>query len=1261
MCCLKVIVFSALIAVVCGERRFPVAFKFGAATASYQVEGAWNVSDKSASIWDTFIHNNASAIVDQSNGDVACDSYHKWREDLNLASELGLDFYRSVSDIAVSGWANPLIVEWFADYARVAYDLFGDRIQSWITINEGMIACEATYSMGSFAPGIYSPGLGSYLCNKNVLLAHAKAWRLYDEEYKSKYGGKVSLTNQIMWAQAYSEEYEDLAELVLQMSAGLYSHAIYSKEGGWPPSVEKYIAEKSAREGYTRSRLPPFTDEEIDLIKGTFDFYAFNYYTGRLVRNPKEGEKIGKWPFYGCIEINALMEPAPEWPPTSSKRFFEYPEGLRRLLSWLKKNYGDVEYRIMENGYASDKRDINDIDRVNYYKTHLEQVYLAITEDNVNVTYYTAWTLLDNFEWVDGYVSKFGLIDVDFTKPDRPRTPRSSAYYYANVISTRSCALIAVVRGERRFPDAFKFGAATASYQVEGAWNVSDKSASVWDTYSHNNPSAIVDHSNGDVACDSYHKWREDLNLASEMGLDFYSCGKKKLRNMAMYRPVFTVTEFPRWSSKKKGPMIPCAEIAAFGECKGFCYLKRGLSEAGLYSHPIYSKEGGWPPSIEKHIAEKSRREGYTRSRLPPFTNEEIDLIKGTFDFYALNYYTSRLVRSPKEGEKIGEWPLLGCEEINALMEPAPEWPPTSSKWLFEYPEGLRRLLSWLKQNYGDVEYRIMENGYASDKRDLNDVDRVNYYKTHLEQVYLAITEDNVNVTCYTAWTLLDNFEWTNGYVSKFGLIDVDFTKPDRPRTPRSSAYYYANVISTRSCALIAVVRGERRFPDAFKFGAATASYQVEGAWNVSDKSASVWDTYSHNNPSAITDHSNGDVACDSYHKWREDLNLASELGLDFYRYDPKLSHRIHFPGYDLEFPRFYIDSGVLCNMHASPRGWANPLIVEWFADYARVAYDLFGDRIKSWITINEGLVTCEAAAGVYSTGFGSYLCNKNVLLAHAKAWRLYDEQYKPKYGGKVSMTTIIMWVQAHSEEYEDLAELVLQMSAGLYSHAIYSKEGGWPPSVEKYIAEKSAREGYTRSRLPPFTDEEIDLIKGTFDFYALNYYTSRLVRSPKEGEKIGDWPLYGCEEINALMEPAPEWPPTSSKWLFEYPEGLRRLLSWLKKNYGDVEYRIMENGYASDKRDLNDVDRVHYYKTHLEQVYLAITEDNVNVTCYTAWTLLDNFEWGNGYVSKFGLIDVDFTKPDRPRTPRSSAYYYANVISTRSLPDDDLKTNPEP
>ncbi|CAK1543621.1 unnamed protein product [Leptosia nina] len=516
------IVFCALLGGVFAVRRFPDGFKLGAATAAYQVEGSWNVSDKSPSIWDTFTHEHPEAIVDGSNGDIACDSYNKWREDIQLASDFGLHFYRLslswprllpngfsnyISEDGVryynnlidgllekgieplvtlyhwdlpqnlqdlGGWTNPLIAEWFAAYARVAYTLFGDRVKTWITINEGVIVCEATYTLGGFAPGISSPFLGSYMCNKNVLLAHARAWRIYDEEFRPEHHGKVSLTNQILWVQPYSEEYEELADLVMQMVAGLYSHPIYTRRRGMAPhSLEKQIAEKSAREGYKRSKLPAFTKEEIEFIKGTYDFYAVNYYTSRLVRTPKEGEKIGLWPLYGLEELGAVLEVAPEWPGTSSNWFFEYPVGLRRLLSWLKKNYGDLDFRIMENGYASDKRDINDYDRVKYYREHLEQVYLAITEDAVNVTHYTAWTLLDNYEWVDGYVSKFGIVDVDFTDPLRPRTPRASAYFYASVIATNS------PDGDQTLNDLYKLLARTknAIQRVQNAcaryiWNI---------------------------------------------------------------------------------------------------------------------------------------------------------------------------------------------------------------------------------------------------------------------------------------------------------------------------------------------------------------------------------------------------------------------------------------------------------------------------------------------------------------------------------------------------------------------------------------------------------------------------------------------------------------------------------------------------------------------------------------------------------------------------------------------------------------------
>ncbi|KAH9632640.1 hypothetical protein HF086_008467 [Spodoptera exigua] len=175
---------------------------------------------------------------------------------------------------------------------------------------------------------------------------------------------------------------------------------------------------------------------------------------------------------------------------------------------------------------------------------------------------------------------------------------------------------------------------------------------------------------------------------------------------------------------------------------------------------------------------------------------------------------------------------------------------------------------------------------------------------------------------------------------------------------------------------------------------------------------------------------------------------------------------------------------------------------------------------------------------------------------------------------GKVSIANQIIWYEPTSPEHEDLAELARQNVGGRYAHPIYSKEGGWPPTIEKVLEEVSLKRGYPRTQLPPLTEEEIELVKG-----------------------------------------------------------LRKDLVWLKQQYGDLEFMITENG-LSNRGGLDDQDR----------------EDGVNVTAYTAWTLMDNFEWMNGYGVKFGLYEVDFTDPERKRTPRASAHYYASIIRTHSL-----------
>ncbi|XP_063629166.1 myrosinase 1-like [Cydia splendana] len=430
-----------------------------------------------------------------------------------------------------------------------------------------------------------------------------------------------------------------------------------------------------------------------------------------------------------------------------------------------------------------------------------------------------------------------------------------------------------------------------------------------------------------------------------------------------------------------------------------------------------------------------------------------------------------------------------------------------------------------------------------------------------------------------------------------------------------------------------------------------------------------------HSRPEYIYDRSNGDVACDSYHLWQEDLRLVQEMGLDFYRFSiswPRLlplgfSNKVSEDG-----RRYYgavIDGlrarGVaplvtLYHWDLPQRlqelgGWTNPLIVDWFADYARVAFTLFADRVSTWITINEPGSICDVgyrgllAPGVRDHEVGALLCAKHVLLAHARAYRVYQEEFKAKYRGELSIVNHEMWFEPKTDQDLEITILAREYSFGRYSHPIYSAAGGWPPALERYMADKSKKEGYPRSRLPAFTPDEIQLLRGSFDFYGLNHYTSRVVRAAAPGER-GSFMMRGVEEADAVLEARPHWETAAASWLKVNPEGIRNLLKLIKHQYGDVKILITENGYSDTGHQLDDGDRVNYYKDYLEQVLLAIAEDAVRVVGYAAWTLFDNFEWTAGYTSRFGLYSVDFTSPRRPRAARASARYYARVVRARAL-----------
>ncbi|KAJ8710358.1 hypothetical protein PYW07_009724 [Mythimna separata] len=475
-------------------------------------------------------------------------------------------------------------------------------------------------------------------------------------------------------------------------------------------------------------------------------------------------------------------------------------------------------------------------------------------------------------------------------------------------------------------------------------------------------------------------------------------------------------------------------------------------------------------------------------------------------------------------------------------------------------------------------------------------------------------------------------------------------------------------LISAKCCSQDVV------FPSWFKFGAASAAYQIEGGWNASDKGESMWDKLLHTQPRVAADGANGDVACDSYHLWRRDIEMCVELGLELYRFSiswPRLLPS-GFPNHISEDGKNYYNNLIngLLEKGIEPvvtlyhfdlpqslqdlGGWANPLIADWFADYARVVFTLYGDRVKTWLTLNEPFGICDVgynlqqAPYLNDTEVGRYLCNKNTMLAHAKAWRLYQEEFKPRYHGKVSLSTLFIWYEPLTPDDKEVTELTIEHWEGRYAHPIFSKEGGWPPRIQQFLDNAAKKEGYHRPRLPTFTAEEIELVRGTYDFYGLNHYTTRKVRKAKFGEEIESWPFYGSKELGIVLENDRSWPLGSVDWFAMYPEGLWKQLHWLKDTYGVQEILITENGYVNVDDDLNDWKRMKYIRDNLEQIQYAI-EDGINVTGYIHWTLMDNFEWLAGYKVNFGLYAVNFTDPERKRTPRESARYYSKVTRGRS------------
>ncbi|XP_030613965.1 lactase-phlorizin hydrolase-like [Archocentrus centrarchus] len=693
--------------------------------------------------------------------------------------------------------------------------------------------------------------------------------------------------------------------------------------------------------------------------------------------------------------------------------------------------------------------------------------------------------------------------------------------------------------------------------------------------------------------------------------------------------------------------------------------------QLGWFAHPIF-KNGDYPEALKWQVGNKSEIQGLSESRLPSFTEAEKSFIKGTADVFCINHYTTSVV-----SHFTGALQPHSYEWDRDLRETEHTDSPTTAipnqkavAW------GLRRLLNWIKEEYGDPEIYVTENGAAVE---WDDFERVMFYKTYIDEALKAYELDGVRVQGYTATSFMDSFEWLHGYRFLFGMHHVDFTNPDRPRTPKYSAHFYYNVIKDNGFPMPddeKMLYGH--FREDFMWSTASSAYQIEGGWRADGKGLSIWDKFAHS-PSRILNDDVGDIACDSYNKIEEDVAILKQLKVSHYRFsiswprvlpDGTINH-INEAG--INYYQKLLDALLAANIQPQvtlyhwdlPQaiedygGFLNDSFVKLFRDYADLMFDRLGSKVKIWITFNEPIMVANHGYGFggFAPGISSgpdtlpYIVGHNLIKAHAEAWHVYNDKYRAKQNGKISITLNSDWSEPRNpyrQEDYDAARRVVEFYLGWFAHPIFN--GDYSEIVKTRIRDRSLAAGLPHSRLPEFTPEEIKRVKGTHDFFGLNHYTSVLAFPVDYGDDASFDADKGVITVSDRV-----WLDTGSVWLKVAPFGLRKLLNFIKEQYGNPPIIITENG-VSEKGivDLNDVHRNYYYEKYINQVLKAYLLDGVDVRGYTAWSLMDNLEWAAGFSERFGFFYVNRSDPNLPRVPKNSVNFYTKVIKCNGFPDPE-------
>ncbi|XP_077372877.1 lactase-like protein isoform X1 [Festucalex cinctus] len=469
-------------------------------------------------------------------------------------------------------------------------------------------------------------------------------------------------------------------------------------------------------------------------------------------------------------------------------------------------------------------------------------------------------------------------------------------------------------------------------------------------------------------------------------------------------------------------------------------------------------------------------------------------------------------------------------------------------------------------------------------------------------------------------------------------------------------------------------------FPAGFSWGAGSSAYQTEGAWDKDGKGLSIWDVFSHKR-GKIQQNDTGDSSCEGYYKVKDDVALMRELKLNHYRFSiswPRLiptgikSDHINERG--IQYYDDLIDhllgskiTPIVTLYHWDlPQvlqerygGWQNISMVNHFNDFANLCFDKFGNRVKYWITFSnpwsvavEGYETGEHAPGLRTRGTGAYRAAHHIIKAHAKVWHTYDTQWRPKQNGLVGISLTADWgepVDISNQKDIEAAERYVQFSLGWFATPVF--HGDYPQVMKDYIGKKSVQQGLGGSRLPTFSPQEKSYIKGTCDFLGISHFTTRYITQKNNPSGRGTSSFFMDRDLAELVDP--QWPDPGSEWLYSVPWGFRRVLNFVKTQYGNPMIYVTENGVSEKMQctELCDTWRIQYFKDYINEMLKAL-RDGVNLKGYTAWSLLDKFEWDEGFSERFGLYYVDFRNKNKPRYPKASVQFYKRIISANGFPN---------